>query len=124
MLNLRHVGIVVTDLDAAMKELTDTIGATWSEPSAVEYGGGRRTKSTGLSPQIELIEGEGLGTTPGFVGVHHFSVWVSDLRAAAERMESSGATRLLWRDEPLPADGTVMYRTPSGILMEISTKVP
>ena len=96
-----HVGQVVTDLDAAMTELSEGLGLAWHSPqertmplrtdSGVAQVGVRFTYSKGDEPHIELLEGEaGSIWGPEHQGLHHIGVWATNFLDDAASLGQSG----------------------------------
>ncbi|HEY1704502.1 MAG TPA: VOC family protein [Trebonia sp.] len=102
-----HVGVIVSDLDAAAAEFGELLGVSWAVPVREDLrvrtpAGGVRanvrfTYSRGGSgtPLIELIES--LPGTPWWPGegvtavLHHIGFWTGSLGADAARLSASGA---------------------------------
>jgi catechol 2,3-dioxygenase-like lactoylglutathione lyase family enzyme len=117
--NLRHVGVVVSDLDEAMADLTAVAGFGW-EPVGEQSV--RYVKSSPPAPHLELVEArDGTLWDSTWLGVQHLSIWVPDLSAAADHLEHLGALRVTGPPERRPTSGSVYYRLRSGMLLEIST---
>ena len=90
-----HVGIIVEDLDAAMAEMTATLGIEWLpvQERPNDHTTLRLTFSA-RPPYIELIEGSP-GTsrdTSNGPRVDHLAYWTSDFAAAKDRMRAAGMT--------------------------------
>lgn len=103
---LFHVGILVTDLDAAIAALGRATGLTFAEPAqlevqVVEDGGARPcplrlTFSEQGPPYLELIEAHeqgvfGLDRNPE--GLHHVALWQPGLVARIDELAAAGAPR-------------------------------
>jgi len=117
--NLRHVGVVVTNLDEAMADLSAVAGVVWDP---VGEHGVRYVKSRPPAPHFELVEArEGTLWDGAWLGVQHVSIWVPDLPTAADHLEREGAVRVTGPPEQRPSSGSVYYRLRSGMLLEIST---
>lgn len=89
-----HVGLVVEDLDAAMKELSSATGLQWANVINREIGDWtyRLVYSTTGPPYIELVEG-GAGT-PWDVStgprLDHLGWWIGDVDAELVRLAAAG----------------------------------
>lgn len=113
-----HVGIVVSDLEAARRHLTELLGVGWTpideSPCPVDAGDRRRlvplraTYSTS-APYLELIE-EVPGTvwvTNEYSNLHHLGFWSTDLVGDVARFEASGC--------PLSMAGYTPRRPPPAV---------
>jgi hypothetical protein len=89
-----HVGLVVEDLDAAMKELSAATGLQWAKVVTREIGDWtyRLVYSRTGPPYVELVEG-GEGT-PWDVSngprLDHLGWWIGDVDAELERLAAVG----------------------------------
>ncbi|MBT9383616.1 VOC family protein [Pseudooceanicola sp. CBS1P-1] len=148
-LGLEHVGVVVPDIRQAETFFEEAFGATVlfraATPEGPSIPGEKMHPINGLaegsamravtmlrlgnSAQVELFEisHPGREDQPRFedMGPQHFSVYCSDMEAAAERLEAAGATLL---DGPVagmgPEEGkgnaSRFCRTPWGLLLEFA----
>ena len=103
---VNHVAIAVTDLAAAARLYRDTLGADVSAPAAQPEHGVTVVFINLPNTKIELLEPLGEGSPIGkFLeknpqgGIHHVCYEVDDIRAARDRLVSSGA-RVLGSGEP------------------------
>jgi hypothetical protein len=89
-----QVGIVVEDLEAAMRELSEGIGVTWGPISAPNIGGAdlRVVFTVEGPPHIELIEGQPGTNWDTAQGSHidHIAFWADDLDATVEGAQRGG----------------------------------
>jgi hypothetical protein len=89
-----HVGIVVADLEAAMRELTNAVGLTWREPSRSQYGAWDIEVSYSVEgpPYLELIRGCGDGpwTLAGAPRIDHIGWATSNVVEESERLIGIG----------------------------------
>jgi hypothetical protein len=101
-----HTGVVVTDIDGAMRELGDTLGISWASVRNADRSDRRRVwTSTGVHnipfivayarrgpARIELIEAvpdtPWSVSTPGML--HHVGYWTDDLLTDARTLERRG----------------------------------
>ncbi len=127
---LNHVAIAVPDLDAAVAQYRDLLGAKVSPP-APQPAHGVTTVFVDLpNTKIELLHplGEGspiaafLERHPGG-GIHHLCYEVLDILAARDRLLAAGA-RVLGDGTPRPGahDRPVLFLHPkdfSGTLIEL-----
>jgi hypothetical protein len=106
-----HVGIVVSDLERAMAQLTDVAGVSWGRVQRypVDFttpAGSRTFHQTFVMtlegpPYIELLV-----ATPGSVwertGMHHLGLWSEDVPGESARAEARGC---MWEQAIVDANG-------------------
>ncbi|MDT2005824.1 VOC family protein [Rhodococcus opacus] len=100
-----HSGILVRDLDEAMKHFADTLGYTFNPPTSVRVheledriagttgpGKARVTYSRQGPFRLELIEftGNGIYGADLGEGLHHLGVWEPDPEARLRELEEAG----------------------------------
>jgi hypothetical protein len=121
--NLYHVGVLVTDLDAAMAQFAEVLGVTFGEPrtvAAVVEEGGTRTErplhvvySIEGPPFLELIEAQEGGVWGGHhgEGLHHIGSWQTGLAERLAAMAEAGVIP----EAVMTIDGTLIaaYLEPS-----------
>jgi catechol 2,3-dioxygenase-like lactoylglutathione lyase family enzyme len=123
--DLYHVGIVVPDIEAAARRLTDIGGYAWTKPveftlavttAAGEFELANRFVYSLQAPHLELVQ-----EVPGTVWTapaHHLGYWVDDIASAAQQLEAAGYTQ-----EARPSGDTVStfayYTDAAGIRIEI-----
>lgn len=104
MLMPYHAGIIVDDIERAMRELAGRLGYTFNPPTTLplpqlEDRLTGRTEPLNLVACytregpffLELIQGQGDGVySADLAGLHHLGVWESDVEARLEQLESSG----------------------------------
>lgn len=103
---LNHVAIAVPDLDAAVAQYRDTLGADVGAPQDEPDHGVTVVFITLPNTKIELLYPLGdASPIAGFLeknpsgGIHHMCYEVDDIRASAEKLVASGA-RILGTGEP------------------------
>jgi methylmalonyl-CoA/ethylmalonyl-CoA epimerase len=103
---LNHVAIVVPDLAAAMAVYRDTLGATVLPPHELREHGVAAVFVELGNTRIELLEPLGENSpVAGFLArnpdgaMHHVCYEVADIRAARDRLRTTGA-RVLGDGEP------------------------
>ena len=129
-----HIGIRVPNIDTAMEEMGDSLNLTWAElvenPSQVLWTPDNGQQSIPLKfvyscegdQHLELLEGQPGSFWDGNQnpGVHHFGVWVDDVKTETERLmglkwELLGAAR-----SPDKGFGNMSYLAPSnGTILEL-----
>jgi len=127
---LNHVAIAVPDLDAAVAQYRDLLGARVSPPAAQPAHGVTTVFVELPNAKIELLAPLGAASPiAAFLerqpsgGIHHLCYEVDDILAARERLLAAGA-RVLGDGEPKPgAHGRpVLFLHPkdfSGTLIEL-----
>lgn len=89
-----HIGLVVSDLEAAMSELTAAVCLTWEEPHHSQYGDWEIdvTMSMEGPPYIELVQGGADGPWSSAAGprLDHFGYACHDLQTDGARLLESG----------------------------------
>ena len=103
---LNHVAIAVPDLDAAVRQYTDVLGADVGTPQDEPEHGVTVVFITLPNTMIELLHPLGddspiasfLDRNPSG-GIHHLCYEVEDIQVAADAMRSAGA-RVLGDGEP------------------------
>ena len=103
---LNHVAIAVPDLDAAVAQYRDTLGADVGAPQDEPDHGVTVVFITLPNTKIELLYPLGdASPIAGFLeknpsgGIHHMCYEVDDIQASAEKLVASGA-RILGPGEP------------------------
>jgi methylmalonyl-CoA/ethylmalonyl-CoA epimerase len=103
---LNHVAIAVPQLDAAVAQYRATLGAEVSDAVPQPQHGVTVVFVTLPNTKIELLEPLGENSPiAGFLernpagGIHHICYEVADIRAARDRLKSTGA-RILGDGEP------------------------
>ncbi len=127
-----HVGIRVTDIEAAMADIGKHAGVTWASvqdrPMSVWVPGiGQTTLQLALTYSVEgpvhleLLQGPTGSIWDGndVPGAHHFGYWSDDVGADTEAMLADGYTLELAATSPDEGFGRFSYaRSPSGYLVE------
>ena len=131
--DLFHVGIVVDDLDEALKELGGLLGYEWCPVFAIEtpvvLPEGEvmvdlRFVYSKTEPRVELIQARpGTPWVPAIdSGIHHAGYWSEDVTLDGRKLEASG-----YAEEArgvLPEDTTIWayYRSPRGLRIELVSR--
>lgn len=90
-----HVGIIVEDLDAAMAEMTATLGIEWLPVQERPNDDTTlRLTFSSQSPYIELIEGSPGTSRDTSNGPHidHLAYWTSQFESDKQRLLDAGMT--------------------------------
>ena len=99
-----QVGVIVEDIEAAMKELTEAQGVEWGEIAQRKYQQWdfKRVFSLAGPPYIELIEGPPGSPWDSSKGsrIDHLQWWTKDMEGDSKRMASVGV--------PIDTDGVNM----------------
>ncbi len=102
--NLYHIGVVVEEIEEAMRQVAEQIGVTWAprRTASVTVREGPGVAPIALEvvysrngpPFIELIEGKGSGvwSAAGGSRLHHLGIYVDDLVAETARLTRLGMT--------------------------------
>ena len=102
MTDLFKTGLLVTDLEAAMQDLSAWLGLSWTAisqtplvlrtPTGDEAVDLRFAYSTNGAPYLELLEAQPSGYYAARQGphLHHVGRWVSDLAAASHELAAAG----------------------------------
>lgn len=132
-----HTGFVVDDIDAAMRELADVFGVTWTpleeRDMALRGPDGpmpitlRFTYTREGPHRLELLEavaGTLWRSPPAGVGgpmaAHHVGVWCDDVPGVSRQLEDGGSPRLATYDSDRDdARGFAYHRLPGGTLVEL-----
>ncbi|MFE6159657.1 VOC family protein [Streptomyces sp. NPDC056486] len=92
-----HVCFVVPDIEQAMSDLTESVGAQWSgvlEDSLGEWDY-RLAFTRGGPPYIELVQGPPGSPWDSTLGArcHHLGYWTEDVTRSAARLSDAGFTQ-------------------------------
>ncbi|MCP4229935.1 MAG: methylmalonyl-CoA epimerase [bacterium] len=128
---VNHIGIVVEDLDEALKLWRDTLGL---EPAEVEEIAAMSLTAAKLSPgetDIELLQSiDGGGPIGKFIakngpGIHHICIEVDDIELALAELKAAGY-RLIDEEPRVGAGGYrvafVHPKSAGGVLLELADK--
>ena len=126
-----HVGFVVPDLDAAIDDVGEGLGVTFTEPMTLPYQtlhtpDGPRDVSLRLTYSARPAHIELIANAPGSLWDfadqrrgHHLGVWADDVDAEADRLDARGWRRLWWATN---SDGRLAFSyhdTPYGFYIEL-----
>jgi catechol 2,3-dioxygenase-like lactoylglutathione lyase family enzyme len=126
-----HVGFVVPDLDAAIADVSEGLGVTFTEPMTLPYPtlqtpDGPKDVSLRLAYTARPAHIELIGDVPGSLWDftdsrrgHHLGVWADDVDAEADRLDARGWRRMWWATNE---DGRLAFSyhdTPYGFYIEL-----
>ena len=127
-----HVGVRVTDLDAAMAEYSAALDVEWA---TVQHSNSRGlwtpergvhtaeltfVYSKGGPQHIELLQGGSIWDCNGQPGLHHVGVWSQDVGADVDAYLAAGWSLLAATKAPEDGYGTFAYvQPPSGLIVEL-----
>jgi catechol 2,3-dioxygenase-like lactoylglutathione lyase family enzyme len=126
MAKLRHIAIVVKDLEKAAAFYEKVFGLKRVGKEHLDMGSGIYLSDGVINLALLKYKGEsgsGLSDAAGFVGAHHFGFQVDDLEAMRKRIEAAGGTFFFTlgktKDE---ANFEMKFKDPDGIIFDISQK--
>lgn len=129
-----HVGLLVPDVDEAMREQGDALGVSWARvqhvPDRTVWTPERGAEEVELTfvyscegPQhIELLSGSPGSIWDGAVpsGLHHLGVWSDDVASDAARFIDRGWRVVAAATAPEHGFGSFAYvAPPSGLIVEL-----
>ena len=135
---LFHIGIRVPTIEAAMQELGESLNVTWAElvekPSQGLWTPDDGPQDIPLKfvyscegdQHLELLEGQSGSFWDGNEnpGVHHFGVWVDDVKAETERLLGLDWELLGAAKSPAEGFGNMTYIAPSnGTILELVASI-
>jgi predicted enzyme related to lactoylglutathione lyase len=125
MAKLRHIALVVKDLERTASFYERALGFKRSELS--ESATARRIFLSDGETNIALLQykgatGSGLDDPSSFSGLHHFGFQVDDLEKAQASIEAAGATFYFDLGNPDEEGFERKFRDPEGNIFDINTK--
>jgi catechol 2,3-dioxygenase-like lactoylglutathione lyase family enzyme len=125
MARIRHIALVVKDLEATADFYTKALGLQRSEMS--EGPTARRIYLSDGHVNIALLQykgetGSGLKDASSFVGLHHFGFQVEDLAENQQQIEDAGGQFFFDLGKPDDDDFERKFRDPNGIIFDINQK--
>lgn len=125
MVRIRHVALVVKDLEATADFYQKALGLKRSEMS--EGPTARRIYMSDGHVNLALLQykgetGSGLKDPRSFVGVHHFGFQVDDLPRRQKKIEEAGGTFFFDLGHPDDDDFERKFKDPNGIIFDINWK--
>jgi predicted enzyme related to lactoylglutathione lyase len=126
MARLRHIAVVVKDLEKAAQFYEQVFDLKRVGEEHLEMGSGIYLSDGVINLALLKYKGEtgsGLTDAASFVGAHHFGFQVEDLDAARKQIESAGGkfffTLGKTKDE---ANFEMKFKDPDGVIFDISEK--
>jgi catechol 2,3-dioxygenase-like lactoylglutathione lyase family enzyme len=125
MARIRHIALVVKDLDKTADFYQKAFGLTRSEKS--EGPTAHRIYMSDGEVNIALLQykgetGSGLKNANDFVGIHHFGFQCDDLEKQQARIEGAGGKFFFDLGDPDDDDFERKFRDPNGIIFDINYK--
>jgi catechol 2,3-dioxygenase-like lactoylglutathione lyase family enzyme len=122
---IRHIALVVKDLEATADFYEKALGLKRSEMS--EGPTARRIYLSDGHVNLALLQykgetGSGLKDAAGFVGVHHFGFQVDDFDKQQKQIEQAGGKFFFDLGKPEDDDFERKFRDPNGIIFDINWK--
>ncbi len=123
MARIRHVALVVKDLEATADFYQKALGL---KRSAVSEGPtARRIYMSDGHVNLALLQykgetGSGLKNAKSFVGVHHFGFQVDDLPGQQKKIEKAGGKFFFDLGKPDDDGFERKFRDPNGIIFDIN----
>ena len=133
-----HIGIRVPNIEAAMEEMGESLNVTWAElvenPSQSLWTPDDGQQNISLKfvysregdQHLELLEGQPGSFWDGNEkpGVHHFGVWVDDVKVETERLLGLDWELLGAAKSPAEGFGNMTYIAPSnGTILELVASI-
>ncbi|HEY6821365.1 MAG TPA: VOC family protein [Burkholderiales bacterium] len=126
MAKLRHIAVVVKDLEKAARFYEEVFGLKRVGEEHLEMGSGIYLSDGVINLALLKYKGEtgsGLKDPGNFVGAHHFGLQVDDLEAARERIEAAGGTFFFTLGKSKEDSNFEMkFKDPDGVIFDISEK--
>jgi len=125
MVRIRHVALVVKDLEASADFYQKALGLRRSKMS--EGPTARRIYLSDGHVNLALLQyksetGSGLKNHRGFVGVHHFGFQVDDFPGRQKKIERAGGKFFFDLGHPDDEDFERKFKDPDGIIFDINWK--
>ncbi|HYX63484.1 MAG TPA: VOC family protein [Burkholderiales bacterium] len=126
MAKLRHIAVVVKDLEKAAHFYEQVFGLERVGEEHLEMGSGIYLSDGVINLALLKYKGEagsGLKDAAGFVGAHHFGFQVDDLEAAREAIEAAGGRFFFTLGKTKEeANFEMKFKDPDGVIFDISEK--
>ena len=126
MAKLRHIAVVVRDLERAARFYEQAFELKRVGEEHIDLGSAIYLSDGVINLALLPYKGEtgsGLKDAAGFVGAHHFGFQVDDLEAAKKRVEAAGGKFFFTLGKTKEdANFEVKYKDPDGVIFDISEK--
>ena len=126
MAKLRHIAVVVKDLEKAAQFYEKVFELKRVGEEHLEMGSGIYLSDGVVNLALLKYKdekGSGLKDAAGFVGAHHFGFQVEDLEAARRRIEAAGGEFFFTLGKTKEeANFEMKFRDPDGVIFDISEK--
>jgi predicted enzyme related to lactoylglutathione lyase len=125
MARIRHIALVVQDLEGTANFYQKAFGLSRSELS--EGPTARRIYMSDGEVNLALLQykgekGSGLKDAPNFVGLHHFGFQCDDLEKQQAQIEKAGGEFFFDLGDPDDDDFERKFKDPNGIIFDINWK--
>jgi catechol 2,3-dioxygenase-like lactoylglutathione lyase family enzyme len=125
MARIRHIALVVKDLDKTADFYEKALGLTRSAKS--EGPTAHRIYMSDGEVNLALLQykgetGSGLKNAEGYVGIHHFGFQCDDLEKQQKRIEGAGGKFFFDLGDPDDDDFERKFHDPNGIIFDINYK--
>ena len=126
MAKLRHIAVVVRDLERAARFYEQAFELKRVGEEHIDLGSAIYLSDGVINLALLTYKGEtgsGLKDAGNFVGAHHFGFQVDDLEAAKKRVEAAGGKFFFTLGKTKEdANFEVKYKDPDGVIFDISEK--
>jgi catechol 2,3-dioxygenase-like lactoylglutathione lyase family enzyme len=126
MARLRHIAVVVKDLERAAQFYEKAFELKRVGEEHIDLGSAIYLSDGVINLALLKYKGEtgsGLKDPASFVGAHHFGFQVEDLEEAKKRVEAAGGKFFFTLGETKEdANFEVKYQDPDGVIFDISEK--
>ena len=125
MARIRHIALVVKDLEGTADFYEKALGLKRSEMS--EGPTAKRIYMSDGHVNLALLQyksetGSGLKDPSSFVGVHHFGFQVDDLPQQQKKIEDAGGQFFFDLGDPDDDDFERKFKDPNGIIFDVNWK--
>ena len=126
MAKLRHIAVVVRDLERAARFYESVFELERVGEEHIDMGSAIYLSDGVINLALLKYKGEagsGLKNAEGFVGAHHFGFQVEDLEQAKQRVEAAGGKFFFTLGKSKEdANFEVKYKDPDGVIFDLSEK--
>ena len=126
MAKLRHIAVVVKDLEKAAQFYQSVFDLKRVGEEDLEFGAGIYLSDGVVNLALLKYKGErglGLANAESFVGAHHFGFIVDDMKETEKRIEGAGGKFFFQLGEGEDKQNFERkYKDPDGVIFDISKK--